>query len=477
MNGTGPDRIVVIGGGISGLSSAFYLLREAEKRGQSVEVTLVEAADRLGGKIETLHRDGFVIEKGPDSFLARKTAMIELARELGIADELTGTNPAAQKTYILHGGALHPIPKGMVLGVPTDIASLLKSSLLTVEGKFRATQDLLIPAKAGEEDESIGAFLERRFGREMVERVAEPLLAGIYAGDLDELSLQATFPQFRQAELEHGSLIRGTRHSRRQAAAAPPLPKEAQGSVFLTFRRGLYTLVEALEKALAGCDIRLGTKVNAVRRPDGRRGYEVELGGGETIRADGVVVTTPAWDAANLLEPLVDCSELRGIRYVSVANVVMAFDKADVDDISFDATGFVAARTDGRTITASTWTSAKWPHTSPDDKVLVRCYVGSAGDQHSPMLPDDRLIQNVRRDIRETMGITAEPLFVELTRLARSMPQYPVGHVGRTARFRTRLAAALPGVQVTGAAFDGVGLPDCIRQGKKAAAAVLDALS
>lgn len=480
-----PDRIVIIGGGISGLSSAFYLQREAERRGKELEITIVDSAPVFGGKINTLQRDGFVIEKGPDSFLARKLAIIDLATELGLEDELTTTNPGAKKTYILHQRKLFPMPAGLVLGIPTEIAPFVKTGLLSWGGKLRALMDLVLPVRKEQTDESLGGFLERRVGNQVMRRIAEPLLAGIYAGDLKKLSLQATFPQFAASERKHGSLIRGMMHNRKASAAAGALPAVAKGGTFLTFKGGLSTLVNALDRALSKAERRLGTKVVEIKRntdrsprensddlsAEAQARYEIMLDSGEILQADRIVMTAPAYNAAELLEPLTDCSELRAINYVSVANVVLAFDKATFG-IDFDGSGFVVPRSEGLHITACTWTSNKWLHTSPSDKVLLRCYVGRSGDEESVKLPDAELIKAVRRDIEETMGIKAEPAFVEITRLPRSMPQYPVGHVTNMKQLRDRFERELPGVWITGAAFDGVGLPDCIRQGKEAAQAI-----
>ncbi|MFC4808963.1 protoporphyrinogen oxidase [Paenibacillus sp. GCM10023250] len=480
------DRFVVIGGGISGLTSAFYLKKEAELRGREAHITVVDPSERIGGKINTLRKEGFVIEKGPDSFLARKAPIIDLAFDLGIENELTGTNPAAKKTYIVHRGKLHSMPPGLVLGIPTEIMPFAKTGLLSWGGKARALLDFVLPASKAEGDESLGSFLSRRVGPEVMERIAEPLLAGIYAGDLSKLSLQATFPQFREAERRHGSLIRGTRANRGKGTAAPAapsrLPKRAQGSMFLTFQNGLATMLEALTEALAGCDSRFGCKAVAFRKngPEEAAGpeaapYDVLLSNGEILPADGVVITAPAFDAADLLEPHMPVDALRSIHYVSVANVVMAFDKAAIG-IDFDGSGFLVPRSEGMTITACTWTSAKWLHSSPSDKMLLRCYVGRAGDEEVVDLPDGALTDAVRRDIKSVLGITTEPLFTEITRLHRSMPQYPVGHLEATAKLRARLRAEMPGVWLAGAAFEGVGLPDCIRQGKDAASIVYDAV-
>ncbi|MUT68838.1 protoporphyrinogen oxidase [Paenibacillus sp. NEAU-GSW1] len=473
-------QIVIIGGGISGLSSAFYLQREAERQGKKASLTIVDGAPDLGGKIKTLHRDGFVIERGPDSFLSRKLPTIELALDLGIESELTAQNSSGKTAFIMKDGKLHPMPKGLVLGVPTDIDAFLASGLVSEEGKQRALLDLELPGDAPEGDESLGGFLSRRVGAEIVKHVTEPLLAGIYAGDLSKLSIQSTFPQFAEAEREHGSLIRGTIEQQKKGKAAQQslpegVPAELNGSMFLSFKNGLSTLVDALDKALGSASRKLGVKVSAIEKTEAaaeQARYSVVLENGERLPADSVIVTSQSYHTAELLAPHMDVATLRDIQYVSVANVVMAFEKEGFG-VDFAGSGFLVPRSEGLRITACTWTSTKWLHTSPGDKVLLRCYVGRAGDEGAAMLPDEELKQAVLEDIHRSMGITAEPIFTEITRLPRSMPQYPVGHLDHIEKLRETMAAELPGVYAIGAAFHGVGLPDCIRQGKEAAIAVM----
>ncbi|MEK4249533.1 protoporphyrinogen oxidase [Paenibacillus sp. FSL W7-1287] len=462
------DTIVVIGGGISGLSSAFYLRKMAEEQGRSIQIELVEAGPQLGGKINTLHRDGFVIEKGPDSFLSRKLPIIELAHDLGIEEELVPTNTKAAKTYIMKDGKLHSMPKGLVLGIPTSILPFLESDLVSGQGKLTALADVWKRPQPQDDDESLGGFLARRIGDEIVKHIAEPLLAGIYAGDLYKLSLQATFPQFAQYEKEHGSIILGSRHQR---ALMAEKNKGKPPATFMTFRKGLTTMVEALKKELESITIHTGVKVDALNPQ--ARGYELSLSNGQKLQADAVIVTTPAYAAHDLLKEHIENRMLEAIRYVSVANVVLAFDKSTID-VQFDGSGFLVPRSEGLRITACTWTSNKWLHSTPDDKVLVRCYVGHSEDQESIKLDDEALVAAVREDIEKAIGLKATPIFTEITRLNRSMPQYPVGHVQAIRELRTELNEKLPGVWVTGAAFDGVGLPDCIRQGKEAARLMLD---
>jgi oxygen-dependent protoporphyrinogen oxidase len=476
-------QVAVLGGGITGLSAAFYLLKLAREQGESVEVTVLEGSDRLGGRIHTLHRDGFVIERGPDSFLARKLPMIDLAKELGLEDELTGTNPTAKKTYISLDGKLHPMPEGLTLGIPTNIEKFLKTELVSEEGKQRALEDLEIPPGDLDGDINVGDFLERRMGREMVERIFEPLLAGIHAGDLYRLGLEATFPQFKAFVREHGSLIRGMAENQRivqeNAAVKDAAVKASTTSVFMTYRRGLSSIIEALQERLIaeGCHIRMGAQVNRLEKvpggdPSSLGGYKLHLSDDRVIEADSILCTLPAYAAAPLFKPYLDVTALTDIRYVSVANIVLAYDDAGFGH-PLEGSGFLVPRGEGRHITASTWTSSKWLHTAPKGKRLIRCYVGRSGDERFLELSNKELAAAVRHDLQELMGISAIPEFVEITRLRHSMPQYPVGHIEAIANLRRNVVNQLPSAQITGAAFGGVGLPDCVAQGKAAAQALL----
>jgi len=489
-------RVAVLGGGLTGLSAAFYLRKLAKERGEEIKVTVIEGSDRLGGRVNTLRKNGFVIERGPDSFLARKLPMIRLASELGLVEELTGTNPAAKNTYISRDGKLLPMPQGLTLGVPSDREKFMATELVSEEGKLRALAELELPSDVKDGDESVGAFLERRMGKEMVERIFEPLLAGIHAGDLYKLGLEATFPQFKRMVEEYGSLIAGTRETQRQAATAkakadaeaaaiaagsndPACSASLPASVFMTFKNGLSSLIETLETRLrgdVGCEILTGAKVESITPIGGDEmdtaSYRLRLSDESTVEADRVIFALPAYNASDLLAPHVDVSALKAIRYVSVANIVLAYDDSGFDH-PLNGSGFLVPRGENRLITASTWTSSKWLHTAPQGKRLIRCYVGRAGDEQGVELDDEAMSAAVQRDLRELMGLTATPEFVEITRLHHSMPQYPIGHVDAVAAFRAGLAAKLPGVIATGAAFDAVGLPDCVAHGKQAAEAIL----
>lgn len=467
----GRKRVVVVGGGISGLSAAFYALRALAARQVEADISIVEKSDMFGGKIRTFHRDGFVIEQGPDSFLARKLPMIELTRDLGLEREVTGLNPQANKTYIVHKGKLHRMPRGLSLGVPTEIKPFIRTKLISPLGKARAAMDYVLPRRKETGDESVGDFFERRLGKEVLANIAEPILAGIYAGDTHNLSLEATFPQFHQIERKYGSLIKGMAAGKLNPPAPSRLveaiPYKDRSSVFLTYRKGLVTVLEGLRNALHDTtDIK--AEVTGLAR-DGDT-YVLELADGEALEADAVILALPAFAMAPLLADIPEAGWLGAMEYVSVANVVLAYDRDGLEH-PLDGSGFVIPRTEGRFITACTWTSSKWLHTAPEGKALVRCYVGRAGDQEWTKLTDDEIVERVRRDVYELMGLRKEPLFVEVTRLNRSMPQYTVGHMERVRALKERLAEVLPGTFVTGAAFEGVGIPDCVRQAKDAAEA------
>jgi oxygen-dependent protoporphyrinogen oxidase len=469
-----PKQIVILGGGITGLSAAFYVQKMFREQQVPVSITLVEQSAAFGGKISTLHKEGFVIEKGPDSFLARKMPIIELTRELGLEDQLVATNPQAKKTFILYKGRLHRMPPGLVLGIPTQLAPFMKTSLLSWHGKLRAGLDLLLPRRKGAGDESLGGFLQRRLGREVVERIAEPLLAGIYAGDTHKLSLQATFPQFQAAEQKHGSLIWGMLANKKNTPPATNAPEQAKLSMFLSYRNGLQTLVVGLLAALEG--IRLIPNKIATGITKKAESYEVSFTEGETIEADAVISALPNFATAKLLSQLPLVKELQNMPYVSVANVILAYEKQSLDH-DLDGSGFVVPRKEGRFITACTWTSAKWQHTAPRGKALLRCYVGRSGEEGWMALSDAEIVKRVRSDLQQLMGINAEPIFYEVTRLMHSMPQYPLHHLEKVKEAREELSAALPHVFLAGAGYHGVGLPDCIQQGKEAAQQVLHSLT
>lgn len=453
--------MVVVGGGIAGLSAAYAL---SQSDGPPVACTLVEADSRLGGKILTEQADGFVIEGGPDSFLSQKPWGIELCRKLGLEDRLIGTNPDRRRTFVYSKGRLEELPEGLALGFPTRLGPFLRSGLLSWPGKLRLGAEIFVPRRREESDESLGGFFRRRLGREALERIIEPLMTGIYAGDADQLSIRATFPRFPDMEREHGSLVCSMLGARRRRPALG-MGERARWTPFVTLQGGLSELVQALTGRLSAVKVRLGRRVTAVRSCGTAQGYEVLVDGASPLKADAVVLATPAFGAAGLLEPLdaTVAGMLGAIPYASTATVTLGFRRAGFSH-DLDGYGFVIPRIEGRALLASTWSSSKWDHRAPDGSVLIRAYLGGAGREAALERSDQELVELARADLRHVMGVTEEPVMARVFRWPRAMPQYLVGHLDRLAAIEERLAR-LPGVFVAGAAYRGVGIPDCIRDG------------
>jgi oxygen-dependent protoporphyrinogen oxidase len=464
-----PPHVVVVGGGITGLSAAHRLLEGGAREGR-VRVTLLEASRRLGGKVATARADGMTVEEGPDSFLVRKPWARDLCRALDLESELVATPPAKRRSFIYHRGRLYPVPPGLASGAPSRLLPFLLTPLVSPAGKARAMYDLLAPRVLPPDgrDVSLGAFLRARLGPEVVARLVEPLLTGIYAGDADALSLDATFPHLRHQESEHRSLILAAR----AAAARSPRPTSPPPPAFLTLRGGLDTLVDALEAALreGGVDVRLGAPVRTVERA-GRGGYAVRLEG-EEVRADAVIVAAPAPAAASVLAQLAPDAgrELAAIAYADVALVALAYDRAEVPH-RLDGSGFVVPRGEDLGVTACTWVSEKWPHSAPPGRVLLRAYLGRAGEDVLSR-PDADLVAAARRAAARALGVRAAPRWTHVVRTPAALPQYAVGHLARLERIDAALRG-LEGLFVAGAALRGVGLPDCVRQGQEAAEAAL----
>jgi oxygen-dependent protoporphyrinogen oxidase len=451
-------RVAVVGGGIAGLAAA----RRLEVLASDAEVLLVERDAMPGGKLRTEHVDGFVIEAAPDSFLSRKERGVGLCEELGLRDELVGRRPEHHRTFVRVGDELHPLPEGLTGMIPTSLDAIEASQLLSPEGKARFAAEVDMSARRGHDDESIGAFVSRRFGREAYEALVEPLMTGIYGGDGDQLSLQATFPQLRVLELEHGSLLRGL-----SAPAPTELPP------FVSLRDGMGTLVDTLRDTFERTE--LVTSREAVRVLAGDAGYRVVLAGGETHAADGVVVATPAYVTADLLVDLDPelAAQHRAIPYASSVVVTLAFSRADV--VPLDGYGYLVPRAEGRDVLACTWSSQKWEGRSPDDCVLLRVYAGRFGGRDLTEDADADLVALAREELA-FLGVTAEPILQRVQRWPWGMPQYVLGHPARLARIEDGLAAH-PGLALAGAAYRGVGIPDCIQSGELAAESVVRALA
>jgi oxygen-dependent protoporphyrinogen oxidase len=461
-------RVVIVGGGIAGLAAAHRLAREA----RNAVVTLIESDSRLGGKIVTERVDGFVMEGGPDSFLASKPAGLGLCRELGIAGRLHGTNAQVRRTYVLRGGQLYDLPEGLSGLIPSRLGPMARTGLLSPWGKLRMAGDFLIPPRTADGDESVAAFVQRRLGGEAYERLIEPLLSGIYAGDGNQLSLAATFPQLRQTELNSGGLIKGMLAARRGAPA--PAVNGKPKPAFLAPPTGLAEIVEALEARLTGVEILRGVGVTSLDAA--AKGYRIQLSNGELRDAEAVILATPAFVTAGLVA-VVDAplaTALGGIPYISTTTVYLAYPLAGIPR-PLDGYGYVIPRAEGRPVLACTWTSTKFPKRAPKDFGLIRVFIGRAGQQEFLDRDDAELVGLARAELADTLGIRAAPSLQRVFRCARAMPQYTLGHLERLAAIEQRLAT-LPGLFVAGNAYRGVGLPDCIASGEAAAQAATKAI-
>ncbi|WP_217585993.1 protoporphyrinogen oxidase [Lentibacillus saliphilus] len=461
-------QIVIIGGGITGLTTAYYLQKEIKSVGLPYTIKLIEASDRLGGKIKTVQRDGFTIERGPDSFLARKKPAVHLAEELGMADELVRNGTG--QSYIMVHDKLHKMPQGAFMGIPTQARPFLFSGIFSPKGKLRAGLDLVKSKSKPTDDQSLGGFFRYRFGDELVENLVEPLLSGIYAGDIDEMSLMATFPNFYQLEQEYGSLIKGLQ-------ATMPKPTKGQQKkpgMFFSFKNGLESLVKTLVEAIDNETLIVGTAVDHIERKT--HGYHVLLDNADVLQADAVVMATSHHAVPNMLSQYPFFNVFKDVPATSVANVALAFDESAIKQ-DIDGTGFVISRTSDYRITACTWTHKKWPNAAPKGKALVRCYVGRPNDQEVVDYSDDEIIDIVMKDLKKTMDITDQPEFSVITRWKHAMPQYTVGHKERLKDVREKMADALPGVYLAGSSYEGIGVPDCIGQGEQAAKEILSFLN
>ena len=474
-------QVAIVGGGITGLSAAWYLQQAAEKNDQSFTYTLLEAGDRWGGKVKTdlvgeFTEEPFVIEAGPDSFITQKPWAWQLVRQLGLADELLPTNDDRRQTFILNKGEPVTMPEGLMLIVPTAITPFLKSRLLSWPGKIRMGFDFFIPAKRDGQDESLGDFVRRRLGQEALDKLAEPLLSGIYNADVEEQSLLATFPRFRDLEEKHGSLIKGmlaAKRMRRQAAAkqssengrSRPGSRPTPPSFFISMRQGMASLTDELHSRLTG-DCRLETAVtNLIRLENGR--FQLTLNNNEQLTAQSVILAIPAYAAATLLEGMVPnaANDLRAIRYVSTGTLSLAYRAEDVDH-PLDGFGMVIPRHEARSINAITWTSTKFDHRAPAGHVLLRIFFGGSRSPHMPDQDDETILTLARTELADLMGIKAEPLFHRLYRWHDATPQYDVGHL----ELVSGIEAALPaGLFVTGSPYRGIGMPDCVRQAQETA--------
>lgn len=470
-------KVVIIGGGIAGLATAYKLQECTREEGLSVAYTLLESSPNLGGKIVTDLEEGFVIEGGPDSFLAQKPWAAQLAQALGLEEDLIGTNQEQKKLFVVNHGHLTPMPDGVMLIIPTRFMPFITTSLISWPGKIRMGMDIFIPRRKDDADESLGNFIRRRLGREALEKIAEPLMAGIHVSDPERQSLLGTFPRFRTLEKEHGSLIRGMLAQRRAAHSngkTAPTPEKSswKSSVFVSLRGGMVQLVQALEKALINGQVRTNSPVTKILPlPEG--GYLVSTAEGESIYADAVVMATPAFVSSHLISGFMPelSRALDSVRYVSTATVSLAYRQSDVGN-PLNGVGFIVPRGEYRGVSACTITSTKFSYRAPEGRVLLRCFTGGPGHEAVVERSDAEIIADVRTELAALLGIRAEPILGRVYRWIKGNAQYDVDHLERIKKMHA-MCADTPGLFLTGSAYEGIGVPDCIHQGQEAAEKVL----
>jgi len=501
--GARPLRIAIVGGGMAGLGAA-RVLEDARAADPSVDWHLYEDERRFGGKVHTVRREGFVVEGGPDSAIIEKPWPIKLARELGIGDQFAESNEDIRKSFVYTRGRLHELPEGIILMVPTRMVPFAMSSLMSWPGKARMGMDLLLPrggaATSGAADESLGDFVRRRLGREALARIAEPIVAGIHAGDPEQMSVRATFPMFLDMEQQHRSLIVAMlkrRKARQKAAAARDGAggTAAEGttgtagastsgprSYFYSFKGGLQDLSDAVVASLPAERLHGGAAVKAMApcgagcgtSGAGSGAYALQLADGTRVVADAVVLATPAWASGELLRATAPrpAADLSSIEYVTTATVSVAFRRDQVEH-DLKGFGFVVPRAEGRPVMATTWSSSKFQGRAPDGHVLLRSFLGRAGIEAAAQLDDEEMTKVVRAELRQIMGISAEPELVQIFRWPKGMPQYRVGHVALVEKIEAGVAG-VPGVELAGGAYHGIGIGDCLREGAAAAERALE---
>ncbi|MBS1802461.1 MAG: protoporphyrinogen oxidase [Acidobacteria bacterium] len=474
-------RVAIIGGGIAGLAAA-YELEKARAAGTDVEYTLFESRDRLGGSLASETINGIVLERGPDSFLSEKPAGAELCRELGLADQLVPSNDANRKTYIVVKNRLVPLPDGLMFLIPTKLIPTALTTLFSPTTKIKMALELLHPPRPSDQDESVAALVERHFGREAVDRLADPLLSGIYGGDATQLSARTVLPKLVEMETQYGSLTRGMLAAHKQMRAKMAAMRAADGngsaprpagprSIFTTLKGGMQQLVDAIEKKLQSESVRKSTAVDSLERYES--GWRLRVGDrGEFY--DAVILASQAWVAGKLLAAT-DAAlgdELTGIPYSSSVTVNLVFDESQIGQLP-DGFGFLVPAVEGRAMLACTFVHRKFAGRTPTGKAVLRAFLGGAKNESLLDQPDDVLIATVRRELSEILGarivgphIPAEA--TQVSRWPRAMAQYAVGHQERMKRVKAR-AAELPGLRLAGNAYDGIGIPDCIRTGRNAA--------
>jgi len=459
-------RIAIIGGGISGLTAAFTL--EEHRRAGAAEYTLFESSPHLGGVLRTEHIHGCIVEAGPDSFITEKPWAADLCRTLGLGDQLIGSNDADRKTYILVRGQLIPMPDGLMFMVPTKILPTGLSPLFSWATKLRMARELLHPPRAGDADESVASLVERHYGAEMVDRLADPLLSGVYGGEAASLSVRAVLPRFAEMERAHGSLGRAMLAARKKM---PRSAKKLAPPLFTSLKNGMQQLVETLVPHLAPASLRTNTVVQSVQPEAG--GWTISAGE-KSGRFDAVILAVPTHAAAQLLtasSPAL-AAELAAIDYSSSITVGLGYGR-DVRQSLPPSFGFLVPRSEGKQLLAATFVHNKFPHRTPADRALLRCFFAGSSAQKVWQLSDDAIVTVVRNELQQILGLRAAPLFARVYKWKSAMAQYGVGHLARLDRIE-RLRQQLPGLALAGNGYRGIGVPDCVRSGSEAVKQLLN---
>lgn len=459
------QKVVIVGGGITGLTAAYYLKKQALAQDFPLEIVLIEASLRLGGKIQTDRSKGFVIERGPESFLDSKGAVRQLAQHLQIENLMMRHNVG--QSYLVIRNGVFPIPSKLTFGEEIKFSSLVTSGLLSIPGKIRAAGDLILPKAHESEDEPITDFFSRRFGHEFVENIVEPLLAATFAGDIDHLSIQSMFPRFFELEKKHRSLILGMKRTNMYPMLA------AETMRYETFHNGLETLVETLEQQLRDIQILKGVKVIGLDQSE--QSVAVHLNNMASFKADAVIMTTPFSVTQKIFKKHDLLQHIPGMKNATIATVSMAFKSEDVPKLK-DAINFFVARSSGHTITTCTWSNRKWQHVAPEGYDLLRLYIGRVGDDAIVELSDSEIERTVLHDLHHVLGVTIRPLFLVVTRWKQAMPQYTVGHEQRLKYMKTEIQQVFPSVHLAGSSYEGISVPRCVGQGKRAADTMLTML-
>ena len=469
-------RIGIIGGGVTGLATANRLIALSQQQKREVSIQLFEASSRLGGTIQTDQRDGFLLERGPDSFISEKPEALNLSRELGLESQLIQTNSQHRRSFIVRNGRLRPVPEGFQLLAPTRFWPFVASDIFNLAGKLRMSADLLLPRKSanGTHDESLASFVRRRLGQQALERMAQPMVGGIYTADPELLSLRATLPRFLDMEREHRSVILGmwrkSRVVRKQQGVSG-----ARYSLFLSFDRGMQVLTDALQnrvRASPVLEVLLNTAVERVERTES--GWLITTLTGSKFELDVICFAVPSYVAAKLIAPFAStlASRLNQIKFASTATVNLAYRRNDIQH-ALDGFGFVVPLIEQRSLIACTFASVKFAGRAPDKHVLLRAFVGGALQPEMLSLDDAEINRRVQSDLQSLLGVTGNPLFVETTRWNSSMPQYYVGHLQLVKDIEEEVER-LPGLLLTGNSYRGAGVPDCIRSGEQAAEKIMN---